>query len=210
MKRRFHWTRSPADAPGEVQRELDAHLELKARELEAQGMDPATARREAAQAFGDRGDDRTGARDGPARYDPASPAAGAVRRLVPGSPGRLSWSAPLARVRRRGAPHPRAGHRGHQRGVQRGAVGAAPSAAVSGVGSAGPALDRSSRGRAGGSGVVLASRIPGVPGEEPHLLGDGRVRGLGARPDRGWRAASRSPGTRSPGNSSACSAPVPC
>ncbi len=54
MKRRFHWSRSPADATDEVQRELDAHLELKIRELEARGMDSATARREAARAFGDR------------------------------------------------------------------------------------------------------------------------------------------------------------
>jgi len=54
MKKRFHWTRGPADASGEVQRELDAHLELRAREFEAQGMDPASARREAMKAFGDR------------------------------------------------------------------------------------------------------------------------------------------------------------
>ena len=54
MKRRFHWTRGPGDAGDEVRREIDEHLELRAREFEAQGMDPESARRAAANAFGDR------------------------------------------------------------------------------------------------------------------------------------------------------------
>lgn len=54
MKRRFHWTRGPGDAGDEVRREIDEHLELRAREFEAQGMDPEAARRAAANVFGDR------------------------------------------------------------------------------------------------------------------------------------------------------------
>jgi putative ABC transport system permease protein len=55
VKRSFHWSRGPADAPDEVRREIELHLELRAREFEAQGMTPEAARREALEAFGDRG-----------------------------------------------------------------------------------------------------------------------------------------------------------
>ncbi len=55
MKRSFHWSRGPEDAPDEVRREIELHLELRAREFEAQGMTPEEARREALTAFGDRG-----------------------------------------------------------------------------------------------------------------------------------------------------------
>ncbi|HEV8358558.1 MAG TPA: ABC transporter permease [Gemmatimonadales bacterium] len=54
MKRIFHWSRGPADAPEEVRREIELHLELRAREFEAQGMSPEAARRAALEAFGDR------------------------------------------------------------------------------------------------------------------------------------------------------------
>jgi putative ABC transport system permease protein len=53
MKRSFHWSR-PEDAPDEVRREIEMHLELRASEFEAQGMAPEQARREALRAFGDR------------------------------------------------------------------------------------------------------------------------------------------------------------
>jgi putative ABC transport system permease protein len=55
MKRSFHWSRSPADATDEVRREIELHLELRAREFEAQGLSPEEARRAALAAFGDRG-----------------------------------------------------------------------------------------------------------------------------------------------------------
>ena len=42
------------DVPDDVRREIDLHLELRAREFERQGMSPEAARRAAAQAFGDR------------------------------------------------------------------------------------------------------------------------------------------------------------
>src|ERR1043165_2608336 len=54
MKRVFHWSRGPGDAPEEVRREIEQHLELRAREFEAQGMSPEAARRAAIEAFGDR------------------------------------------------------------------------------------------------------------------------------------------------------------
>src|ERR1041385_2789329 len=54
MKRGFHLTRGPGDAPDEVRREIELHLELRAREFEAQGMSPEAARRAALEAFGDR------------------------------------------------------------------------------------------------------------------------------------------------------------
>lgn len=54
MKKTFHWTR-PEDAPEEVRKEIELHLELRAREFEAQGMAPAEARQAALAAFGDRG-----------------------------------------------------------------------------------------------------------------------------------------------------------
>ena len=55
MKRSFHWSRGPGDAPDEVRREIELHLELRAREFQAQGMTPEQARRAALAAFGDRG-----------------------------------------------------------------------------------------------------------------------------------------------------------
>src|ERR1043166_1581801 len=54
MKRMFHWSRGPEDAPEEVRREIELHLELRAREFEARGMSPDAARRAALEAFGDR------------------------------------------------------------------------------------------------------------------------------------------------------------
>ena len=42
------------DVPRDVQREIEAHLELRAREFEAQGMSPEEARKAALAAFGDR------------------------------------------------------------------------------------------------------------------------------------------------------------
>lgn len=54
MKRSFHWNRGRDDAPDEVRREIEMHLELRAREFEAQGMNPEQARRAALTAFGDR------------------------------------------------------------------------------------------------------------------------------------------------------------
>src|ERR1044071_7950758 len=54
MKRVFHGSRGPGDAPEEVRREIELHLELRAREFEAQGMSPEAARRAALEAFGDR------------------------------------------------------------------------------------------------------------------------------------------------------------
>ncbi|MGH7653706.1 MAG: ABC transporter permease, partial [Gemmatimonadaceae bacterium] len=56
MKRRFHLSRGPKGAGDEVRSEIELHLELRAREFEAQGMNPADARRAAAAAFGDRGE----------------------------------------------------------------------------------------------------------------------------------------------------------
>jgi predicted permease len=56
MKRSFHWSRGPEDAPEEVRREIELHLDLRAKEFEAQGMTPEEARRAALAAFGDRGE----------------------------------------------------------------------------------------------------------------------------------------------------------
>ncbi|MFI5231420.1 MAG: ABC transporter permease [Gemmatimonadales bacterium] len=56
MKRRFHLSRGPQGAGDEVRSEIELHLDLRAREFEAQGMSPADARRAAAAAFGDRGE----------------------------------------------------------------------------------------------------------------------------------------------------------
>jgi predicted permease len=56
MKRRFHFSRGPQDAADEARREIELHLELRAREFEAQGMSPDDARRAASAAFGDRGE----------------------------------------------------------------------------------------------------------------------------------------------------------
>jgi len=55
MNKGFHWTRGPGDASDEVRKEIDMHLELRAREFEAQGLSPDEARREAMRVFGDRG-----------------------------------------------------------------------------------------------------------------------------------------------------------
>ena len=55
MKKSFHWSR-PEDAPDEVRREIELHLELRAKEFEAQGMSPEEARRAALAAFGNRGE----------------------------------------------------------------------------------------------------------------------------------------------------------
>ena len=54
MKRRFHLSRGAEGAPDEVRREIELHLDLRAREFEAQGMSATDARRAAAAAFGDR------------------------------------------------------------------------------------------------------------------------------------------------------------
>lgn len=49
----FRLPDDPRRAPRDVQREIDLHLELKARELEAAGLPPDEARRAARAAFGD-------------------------------------------------------------------------------------------------------------------------------------------------------------
>src|ERR1043166_4172655 len=54
MKRMFHWSRGPEDAPEAVRRAIDLHLKLRAREFEACGISPDAARRAALEAFGDR------------------------------------------------------------------------------------------------------------------------------------------------------------
>src|SRR5262249_36390759 len=47
--------RLPGTSTGtDVQREIDLHIELRAKELEAAGMSPDAARRAALEAFGDR------------------------------------------------------------------------------------------------------------------------------------------------------------
>ena len=53
MKKTFHLGGS-ANASREVQSEIELHLELRAKEFEAQGMSPGDARRAAIEAFGDR------------------------------------------------------------------------------------------------------------------------------------------------------------
>ncbi len=50
MKKSFH-----INSPDDVKREIELHLELRAKEFEAQGMAPEQARRAALAAFGDRG-----------------------------------------------------------------------------------------------------------------------------------------------------------
>src|SRR6185503_19386714 len=52
MKRTFHLNRGSDD---DVRKEIELHLELRAREFEAQGMTREQARQAAVQAFGDRG-----------------------------------------------------------------------------------------------------------------------------------------------------------
>jgi predicted permease len=54
MKRVFHIGRFRGSESEDVQRELDHHLELRAREFERQGLSPAEARRAALASFGDR------------------------------------------------------------------------------------------------------------------------------------------------------------
>jgi predicted permease len=54
MKRIFRFGPRTQDVAGDVQKEIEAHLEQRAREFEEQGMDPAAARLAALQAFGDR------------------------------------------------------------------------------------------------------------------------------------------------------------
>lgn len=44
-----------SDVPDDVRREIELHLELRAREFEQQGLSPERARRAALEAFGDRG-----------------------------------------------------------------------------------------------------------------------------------------------------------
>src|SRR5262245_11196903 len=56
MKRVF---RLPGEDNKEVAREIELHIELRAREFEQQGMRPDDARRAAMEAFGDRGEIET-------------------------------------------------------------------------------------------------------------------------------------------------------
>ncbi|MEP7383920.1 MAG: ABC transporter permease [Gemmatimonadota bacterium] len=53
-KKTVHVSQGAAGASRDVQREIDLHLELRAREFEAQGMTPDAARRAALEAFGNR------------------------------------------------------------------------------------------------------------------------------------------------------------
>jgi predicted permease len=53
MKRTFR-PDGEKSAPGDVEREIQLHIDLRAREFEAQGMSPEDARRAAVKAFGDR------------------------------------------------------------------------------------------------------------------------------------------------------------
>ena len=53
MKRTFRRT-GRADAPADVAREIEMHIELRTREFEAAGMSHDDARRAALDAFGDR------------------------------------------------------------------------------------------------------------------------------------------------------------
>lgn len=55
MKRTFHLSPGGEGASEDVRREIELHLELRAREFEAQGMSPEAARTAALEAFGDRG-----------------------------------------------------------------------------------------------------------------------------------------------------------
>ncbi len=54
MKKTFHLSTGGEGASEDVRREIELHLELRAREFEAQGMTPEAARRAALEAFGDR------------------------------------------------------------------------------------------------------------------------------------------------------------
>jgi putative ABC transport system permease protein len=54
MKKTFHLSPGNDGASEDVRREIELHLEMRAREFEAQGMPPEDARRAALEAFGDR------------------------------------------------------------------------------------------------------------------------------------------------------------
>jgi len=54
VKKTFHLSQGSEGASEDVRREIELHLELRAREFEAQGMTPEAARQAALQAFGDR------------------------------------------------------------------------------------------------------------------------------------------------------------
>ena len=54
MKKTFHLSPGGEGASEDVRREIELHLELRAREFEAQGMTPEAARKAALEAFGDR------------------------------------------------------------------------------------------------------------------------------------------------------------
>lgn len=54
MKKTFHLSRGGEGASDDVRKEIELHLELRAREFEAQGMSPEAAREAALEAFGDR------------------------------------------------------------------------------------------------------------------------------------------------------------
>ena len=54
MKRIFRLPDGPRRVSRDVRRELELHLELRAREFEARGMSPEEARNAALDAFGDR------------------------------------------------------------------------------------------------------------------------------------------------------------
>ena len=54
MKKAFHLSPGSEGASEDVRREIELHLEMRAREFEAQGMSPEAARKAALDAFGDR------------------------------------------------------------------------------------------------------------------------------------------------------------
>jgi putative ABC transport system permease protein len=54
MKKTFHLSPGGEGASEDVRREIELHLELRAREFEAQGLTPEAARKAALEAFGDR------------------------------------------------------------------------------------------------------------------------------------------------------------
>ncbi len=54
MKKTSHLSPGGEGASEDVRREIELHLELRAREFEAEGMSPADARTAALEAFGDR------------------------------------------------------------------------------------------------------------------------------------------------------------
>jgi hypothetical protein len=54
MKRVFRVPSSDRTGRRDVEREIELHLDLRAREFEAAGMTPEEARRAALEAFGDR------------------------------------------------------------------------------------------------------------------------------------------------------------